>query len=121
MLTHRELDMRYLANSTLYLLSGAEMQEPEERAVRICRQYGFEPKAVRYEPTRYKVEYAVKNGDGFTIDGLDFAKRFPKEIAMFKIKQPVEEQFIIIAWHENHCPDIAREFIEHTLKPGNSL
>ena len=116
MINSTELDMKSLADSTLYLLSGAEMQEPEERAVRICRRYGFEPKALSYEPTRQKIEIAVKNGYGFTIDGLDFAKRFPKEITLFKINHPVQEQFIILAWHENHCPDVARDFIEDTLK-----
>lgn len=115
MLHHRELDMRCLANSTLYLISGAEMQKPEERAVNICRQYGFEPKTVRYEPSRHNVELAVKNGLGFTIDGPDFAKRYSKEIALFKISKPIEDQTIIIAWRENSCPEIAKDFIDYTL------
>lgn len=120
MLLHRELDMRCLAISTLYLISGAEMQQPEERAVNICRQYGFEPKAVRYEPSRHNVELAVKNGLGFTIDGLDFSKRYPKEIAMFKISKPIEDQTIIIAWRENNCPEMAKDFIDYTLSSAGS-
>ncbi len=120
MLLHRELDMRYLSSSTLYLISGAEMQKPEERAVNICRQYGFEPKAVCYEPSRKNVELAVKNGLGFTIDGLDFAKRYPKEIAMFKISKPIEDQTIIIAWRENDCPEMAKNFIDYTLSSAGS-
>ena len=120
MLLHRELDMRYLSSSVLYLISGAEMQKPEERAVDICRQYGFEPREVRYEPSRHNVELAVKNGLGFTIDGPDFAKRYPKEIALFKISKPIEDQTIIIAWRENDCPEMAKDFIDYTLSSALS-
>ncbi len=120
MLLHRETDMRYLSSSALYLVTGAEMQNPEDRALRICRQHGFEPRAVCYEPTRRKVELAVKNGLGFTIDGSDFSKRFPKDIVLFKIKKAIEDQSFIVAWHENHCPEIAQDFIDFTLSEGGN-
>lgn len=117
----RTLDTRQLSGMTLYLATVAEMQSPEERALNICRRYGFEPQAVRYAPARYAIEYAVRSGQGFAIEGEDFNKRFPNEIRMFKIEKPIEDQSVILAWHINHCPEAALNFINETTRAARQI
>ena len=117
----RTLDTRQLSDMTLYLSTVAEMQSPEERALNICRRYSFEPKAVRYSPARNAIEYAVRSGQGFAIEGKDFNKRFPNEIRMFKIDKPIEDQSVILAWHVNHCPEAALNFINEVTRTARQI
>ena len=79
------------------------------------------PKAVRYAPARSAIEYAVRSGQGFAIEGKDFNKRFPNEIRMFKIDKPIEDQSVILAWHVNHCPEAALNFINEVTRTARQI
>lgn len=100
----------------MFLISLAEMEAAEKRALTICREYDIEPK-IEYVASRSDVEVAVKNNRGFTIDGVDFSKHYPNDIKLFKIENPSVNQYVIICWHDEHCPSYCREFLDWISGP----
>ncbi len=88
-------DPRSLADETLILTSVVDFHDPEERALGVCRLFGFLPRSVRYVPTRQQAQMAVKNGEGFSIDGKSFGDRYPEEIAVYQISGLRNEQYLV--------------------------
>jgi DNA-binding transcriptional LysR family regulator len=101
-----------LSNEALYLLSIAEMEEPERRAIRICEGIGFKPKEIQYLPTHFSLELAIKNNKGFCVAGSDICEHFEDDIKLFKVENPPNEQYVIIAWRDKNASDITMEFID---------
>lgn len=107
-----------LNNEILYLLYIAEMKDPEIRALETCRKIGFVPKEIRYMPSYFALELAVKNGRGFSIGGINMRDHFGPDIKLYHISEPYQEQYVIMAWRENNCSELARAFIS-TIKDLN--
>ena len=101
-----------LINETLYLLAIAEMQDPEQRAINICKQIGFKPKEIKYLPTHSSLELAIKNNRGFCVAGADMCERFKDEIKLFKVENPPRDQHVIIAWRDTNVSEMAKTFID---------
>jgi DNA-binding transcriptional LysR family regulator len=101
-----------LKNETLYLLYIAEMKDAEKRAIDICRKIGFVPREIKYMPSYFALEMAVKNGRGFSICGENMCDRFRSDIKLYHVKEPYQEQNVILAWRENSCSALVRKFIE---------
>lgn len=112
------LPVDMLRNETLFLLYIAEMKDAELRALEVCRKIGFLPKEIQYLPSHFAVELAVKNGRGFTIGGKNICDRFATNIRLFPIKEPEMEQFVMLAWHENSCSPLTREFVGSIREAG---
>lgn len=91
-----------LENETLILTSVVDFTSPEERAFGVCKRFGFKPKTVRYVQTRQQAQIAVKNGEGFSIDGKSFADRYPEDTAVFPIKGLRHEQYLV-SLHKEDC------------------
>jgi DNA-binding transcriptional LysR family regulator len=101
-----------LGEETLYLLSLAEFGEAEERAISTCRQIGFMPKEIRYMPSFFALELAIKNNRGFTISGTNIRDRFADDIKLYPVPDPGEEQYVILAWRTRGCAPHVRAFID---------
>lgn len=110
-----DIPMIALNNEILYLLYIAEMKDPEIRALETCRKIGFVPKEIRYMPSYFALELAVKNGRGFSIGGINMRDHFGPDIKLYHISEPYQEQYVIMAWRENNCSELARAFIS-TIK-----
>jgi DNA-binding transcriptional LysR family regulator len=105
------LPVEGLRNEMLVLLTLAEIKEPEQRAIKTCKKLGFTPKGIKYMPSYFALEMAVKNNRGFTICGSNITDRFGSDIKIFKIPEPDKEQFAILAYRNNDCSDLAEQFI----------
>jgi DNA-binding transcriptional LysR family regulator len=101
-----------LADENLFLLTLAEMRGPEERALGMCRDNGFTPKEIIYLPSFLALEMAVRSMRGICINGPNFGRRFGSDIKLYEIAGARPEQYIIVAWHEGRCPEIAKQFID---------
>jgi len=100
-----------LKNEPLYLLYIPEMKDAENRAIEICRSIGFTPREIRYMPTYFSLELAVKNGRGFNICGVNMLDHFGSDIKLYHVKQPAQEQYVMLTWRESGCSDLTRAFI----------
>lgn len=101
-----------LSDETLYLLSLAEMTGAEIRAIKTCEKLGFRPQSIKYMSSFFALEMAVKNGRGISICGSNMCERFGKRIKLYHVKNPYEEQYVILAWRENGCSASLRKFID---------
>jgi DNA-binding transcriptional LysR family regulator len=100
-----------LKKEPLYLLYIPEMKEAENRAIEICRSIGFTPREIRYMPTYFGLELAIKNGRGFNISGVNIRDHFAADIKLYHVREPAQEQYVMLAWRESGCSDLARAFI----------
>lgn len=105
------IPVKQLNNETLFLLYIAEMQDAEIRAIETCRKIGFVPKDIKYMPSFFALEMAVKNGKGFTICGENVCNRFGKDIKLYPVLKPHRDQFVIMAWRKNKCSVQTKELI----------
>lgn len=103
-----------LSNETLYLLYIPEMMDTEKRALETCRKIGFVPKEIRYMPTYFAMELAIKNGRGFGLCGANICDHFGSDIRLFHIRELVQEQYVMAAWREG-CSALTRELV-NTIK-----
>ena len=101
-----------LCSETLYLLYIAEMKDPERRAIETCRRIGFVPKEIRYMPSYFALELAVKNGRGFSIGGINLRDHFGSDIKLYPVKEPDQDQFVMLSWRESNCSTLTREFVK---------
>ncbi|MDR0817148.1 MAG: LysR family transcriptional regulator [Clostridiales Family XIII bacterium] len=106
----RTIPVEGLRNEMLYLLSLAEMKAPEQRALRICKKLGFTPKDIKYMPSYFALEMAVKNNRGFAICGSNIIDRFGSDIKLFPIPEPDKEQFVILADRQRGGSELAEQF-----------
>jgi DNA-binding transcriptional LysR family regulator len=82
-----------------------------KQAIEICRNIGFIPREIRYMPTYFALELAVKNGRGFNICGVNMLDHFGADIKLYHVKEPAQEQYVMLTWRESSCSDLARAFI----------
>ncbi len=101
-----------LRNETLCLLALAEMKDAEHRAIQTCRKLGFLPKDIKYMPSFFALEMAVKNGRGFSICGKNMCERFASDIKLYPVPNPYLDQYVILAWREKGCSVLVNEFIQ---------
>jgi DNA-binding transcriptional LysR family regulator len=108
----KELPAAELNDSTLYLLSLAEMKAPEERALKTCEKVGFIPKEIKYMPSYFSLEMAIKNDRGFAICGSNIKDRFGSDIKLYPIPEPHDEQFVILATRQNTNSALVEQFTQ---------
>lgn len=101
-----------LCNENLLLLTLAEMRDPEERAINLCKANGFMPREMKYLPSDLALEMAVRGMRGISINGPNFGRRFGNEIKLYKIDNVMPEQYMIMAWREGGCSEIIKQFID---------
>lgn len=106
-----DIPIEALNNEVLYLLYIAEMKDPEVRALETCRKIGFVPREICYMPSYFALELAVKNGRGFSIGGINMRDHFGPDIKLYHVREPYQEQYVIMAWRENNCSALTRDFI----------
>jgi DNA-binding transcriptional LysR family regulator len=106
----KTLPVEGLKNEMLYLLSLAEMKAPEQRALSICKKLGFTPQDIKYMPSYFALEMAVKNNRGFAICGSNIIDRFGSDIKLFPIPEPDKAQFVILAVRQSGGSDLAAQF-----------
>ena len=94
-ISEKGFDPKSLDGEVMYLTSVVDFVNPEDRALGICRRYGFKPSRIQYVPNRADTQLAVKNGLGFSIDGATFKDRYPNDIAVFPITNVREEQHVV--------------------------
>ena len=107
-----KIQVKELKNETLYLLSVAEMKDAEVRAIETCRRMGFIPKDIKYMPSFFAWEIAIKNGRGFSICGKNMSDRFSSDIKLYPIKNPYQDQYVILAWRQNGSTALVNDFIQ---------
>jgi len=107
-----KLRVKELRNETLYLLSVAEMKDAEIRAIETCKRMGFIPKDIKYMTSFFAWEMAIKNGRGFSICGKNMSDRFKSDIKLYPIKNPYQDQYVILAWRQNGSSELVKEFIQ---------
>ena len=113
------LDPGRLRNETLYLLSLAEMKDAEARAFNECTANGFVPKEFKYLSSREALTLAVRNNRGITISGPEFGKEYWPDIKLFKIEQPLQDEYMIIAWRRGGLSDLTKELIDSIAPEEN--
>jgi DNA-binding transcriptional LysR family regulator len=101
-----------LRNEALYLLYIAEMKEPEIRALDTCRKVGFVPREIRYVPSLFALELALKNARGFSIGGVNLCDHFGADIRLYHVREPVQDQYVMLAWRENGCSALTHAFVD---------
>ncbi len=106
------LETGQLKNETLYLLSLAEMKDAESRALSECAAFGFVPREIKYLSSREALTLAVRNNQGIAIVGSEFGKEFHPDIKLLKIEEPVQDQFMILAWRKTGLSDLAKVFVD---------
>lgn len=107
-----KLPTEMLGGENLFLLTVAAMRAPEERALSICRANGFTPKEIFYLPSFLSLELAVRSMRGISINGPNFGRRFGRDIKLYKAENVTSDQYIIAAWREGRCSEIAKQFID---------
>jgi DNA-binding transcriptional LysR family regulator len=107
-----KLPTEQLGSENLFLLTLAEMRDPEERAYNLCKANGFTPKEVKYLPSVLALEMAVRGMRGISINGPNFGRRFGNEIKLYQIGNVEPNQYMILAWREGGCSEIIRQFID---------
>jgi DNA-binding transcriptional LysR family regulator len=107
---NKEIPVEALGSETLYLLSLAEMKAPEQRAFKTCKRIGFTPKDIKYMPSYFSLEMAVKNNRGFAICGSNIIERFGSDIKLYPIPEPSKDQFVILALRKNGSSALAEQF-----------
>ncbi len=122
-ISEKGFDPRSLDGEVMYLTSVVDFVNPEDRALGICRRYGFKPSRIQYVPNRAETQLAVKNGLGFSIDGNTFKDRYPNAISVFPIENVREEQHVV-ALHKDtltHQPtlDFIKWIKECRFKEGD--
>ena len=110
-----EIPVEALGNETLYLLYIAEMKDPEVRALETCRKIGFTPREIRYMPSYFALDLAVKNGRGVSIGGVNLQDHFGSDIKLYHVRDPGQEQYVMLSWRESSCSALTRAFI-NTIK-----
>ncbi len=101
-----------LEDEVLILTSVVDFTSPEERALGVCKKYGFQPKQIRYVSTRTDAQMAVKNGEGFAIDGKSFNDRYPDDIICFPITGLKHEQYLVALHREEEKHKPTMEFLQ---------
>jgi hypothetical protein len=108
----RDIPVEELNDETLYLLSVAEMKAPEQRALKTCKKIGFTPKEIKYMPSYFSLEMAVKNNRGFAICGSNIIDRFGSDIKVFPIPSPDKDQYVILAVRQSGGSTLAEQFVK---------
>ena len=107
----REIPVEALNNEALYLLYIAEMKDPEVRALETCRKIGFTPREICYMPSYFALDLAVKNGRGISIGGVNLQDHFGSDIKLYHVRDPGQEQYVMLSWRESNCSALTRAFI----------
>jgi DNA-binding transcriptional LysR family regulator len=107
-----KLQTELLGSENLLLLTLAEMRDPEERAISLCRANGFTPKEMKYLPSDLALEMAVRSMRGISINGPNFGRRFGNEIKLYKIDHAAPDQYMIMAWREGGCSGVIKQFVD---------
>ena len=110
-----QIPVEALNDEVLFLLYIAEMKEPEKRALETCRKIGFMPKEICYMPSYFALELAVKNGRGISIGGVNMRDHFGSDIKLFHVREPGQDQYVILAWRDSGCTALTGEFT-NTIK-----
>ncbi|MBR3396462.1 MAG: LysR family transcriptional regulator [Lachnospiraceae bacterium] len=84
-----------------------------ERALRLCRATGFEPRGIRYVSEGEELFDLIKNGRKYIfVVGSGFGTRFGDQIRLFPVHHaPNENHYISLAWCPSKSSNTIRDLI----------